>query len=250
MPTPAGYRTNPLWFAGAVLRAALRCPRRAGGHILRLAVTQVRFTCVHALPLLVVVGGLLVVPVLLRVAPLAADLGMGQTFDRLVMAVLVQEVGLLVPAILVVARSGTAVAGELATATVFGEKEALEALGVDPLHYYVLPRLLGFAVSVALLAVFFDTLILGGMALSHAREGDLSIFLALLRSAVTPADVWMTVLKGAVVGGGIAVISCKEGFDGPPDATNIPISVSRGTVRALVWVLGASALFAALRYLF
>lgn len=249
MARPTSYRTNPLWFAGAVVRSAARCPVTALPDVLRLTITQIRFTCVHALPLLLVIVGLMTVPVALRVAPMAAELGVGDMFDRLAVAVLIQEAGLLMASVLVVARSGTAVAGELSTATVFGEKEALEALGVDPLHYYVLPRVLAFAVSVVLLTVFFDAVALGGMAATHGRAGDLSIFRALLRDAITPADLWMTVLKGGVVGAGIAVITSREGFDGPPDATNIPISVSRGTVRALIWVLATSALFATVRYL-
>ena len=61
--------------------------------------------------------------------------------------VVVRELGPLLTALLVLARVGTANVVELGTARAMGEVEALEALGIDPVHYFVVPRVVGMAVG-------------------------------------------------------------------------------------------------------
>src|SRR5207244_10172738 len=71
-----------------------------------------------------------------------------------------RELGSLLTALLVLARIGTANVIELGTARALGEVEALEALGVDPVHYLVVPRVIGMAVGTFSLTVY---LILGAL---------------------------------------------------------------------------------------
>src|SRR5215468_10458718 len=75
--------------------------------------------------------------------------------------VVVRELGPLLAALLVLARVGTANVIELGTARALGEVEGLEALGIDPVHYLVVPRVVGMAVGVFALTVY---LILGALA--------------------------------------------------------------------------------------
>ena len=240
---------NPLWFLGAAIRSAYRFPRGALSFAARVTLNQIRFTTVQALPLLILVSGLVAVPILLSVIPLAADLGVSDVVDRILVVIFVQEVGTIVPALLVVARSGTAVAAELATARITGERDALEALGVDTMQFYILPRMVAFAVSVAAMALFFNAVVLGAMAFGEARSGELSSFVSLLETSISTFDVWMTVLKGAIFGLGVAVLCSMEGIEAGDNPIYIPIAVSRGTMQAFLWVFGASAVFAGIRYL-
>ena len=239
---------NPLFFLGASLRSAAAFPGNALGMAGRTVVNQIRFTAVHALPILVVASLAFGVPLLLAVAPLTAGLGLGETVDRILITLVVQELGPIVAALLVVVRSGTAVVAELATARVTGEQEALEGLGVDTLQYYVLPRVLAFGVSVALLAVFFDAIVLGALALGRARAGEAHAFAILVRGTLSAGDIALTLVKGFVFGTGVAAFTCMEGLEAGESATNIPIAVSRGTLQAFLWVLVASAVFAGLRF--
>ena len=239
---------NPLWFLGATVRSAARFPPGALGFAIRVTLNQIRFTAVRAVPLLVLVSVLLAVPMVLSVGPLAADLGVADVVDRILVILFVQELGTIVPALLVVARSGTAVAAELATARITGERDALEALGVDTIQYYILPRMVAFAVSVAALAIFFDALVLGALAFTRAQSGNLPAFLSLLQTSISAADVWLTVIKGAIFGAGVAALCSMEGIEAGDNPIYIPIAVSRGTVQAFIWVFLASAVFAAIRY--
>ena len=68
-------------------------------------------------------------------------------FGTIMVAVVVRELGPLITAMLVLSRSGTANVIELGTARALGEVEALEALGIDPVHYLVMPRVIGMALG-------------------------------------------------------------------------------------------------------
>lgn len=239
---------NPLFFLGASLRSAAAYPPNALGLGFRTVVNQLRFTAVQALPILLLTALAFAVPVFLTLAPLTAGLGLEETVDRVLVALLV-ELGPLVAALLVVVRSGTAVVAELATARVTGERDALEGLGVDTLQYYVLPRALAFGLSVALLALFFDAIVLGALAMGRAQAGSGDTFAVLLRSSVGAGDIGFTLLKGFVLGTGVAAFPAMEGLEAGDSATNIPVAVSRGTLQAFLWVLFATAAFAALRFL-
>src|SRR5436189_2636305 len=74
--------------------------------------------------------------------------------------VVVRELGPLMAALLILARIGTANVVELGTSRATGEVEALEALGIDPIHYLVMPRVIGLAISIFCLTIY---LILGAL---------------------------------------------------------------------------------------
>src|SRR5437899_8216383 len=69
-------------------------------------------------------------------------------------SVVVRELGPLLAALFVLSRSGAANVIELGTARAFGEVEALEVLGIDPIHYLVVPRVIGMALGIFSLTVY------------------------------------------------------------------------------------------------
>src|SRR5208337_3474863 len=89
-----------------------------------------------------------------------APVGAINFLGTVMVIVVVRELGPLVAALLVLARVGTANVVELGTARATGEVEALEALGIDPVHYLVVPRVMGMALGVFALTVY---LILGAL---------------------------------------------------------------------------------------
>src|SRR3989441_6239111 len=117
-------------------------------------------------------AGLRLLPMFLFVSAALGLLIIGQTVSWLtrvgainflgtiMVIVVVRELGPLLAALLVLARIGTANVIELGTSRAMGEVEALEALGIDPVHYLVVPRVIGLAVGVFSLTVY---LILGAL---------------------------------------------------------------------------------------
>src|SRR5664280_2503510 len=118
-------------------------------------------------------AGVALMPMFLFVALALGFLVIGQTVSALakfgainylgstMVIVVVRELGPLLAAMLVLARVGTAHVIELGTARALGEVEALEALGIDPVHYLIVPRVIGMALGVFSLTVY---LIIGALA--------------------------------------------------------------------------------------
>lgn len=236
-------------FVGSCVRAAASFPRNARSLSRRILFMQVRFTAVDAMPIIAGLALLIGALVIAQAHAQAVRFGVSEALGQLLATIIVRELGPLFAAIIVVARSGTAIASELATSRVMGEVTALEALGVDPIQYMVLPRLLAAAISVALLAMYFDAIaILGGMVatsyLAHLRPGD---YLESLRMGMSASDIVQVIIKGGLFGFGTAAISAWAGLRAARTPAAIPQSVTRGVVYAMVYVFAVSAIFSVSR---
>jgi phospholipid/cholesterol/gamma-HCH transport system permease protein len=167
--------------------------------------------------------------------------GAQQLLGIVMVTAVVRELGPLLAAILVLSRTGTATVVELGTARAMGEVEALEVLGIDPIHYFVIPRLLGMATAMFSLTVY---LILGALLSGYLWVfiQDIPLlpgeyFRQMVRE-LNPLDFVVLFLKTASFGALIALVSCFHGLAQPLSITE----VSRATVRAV----GQSIVFCAL----
>jgi phospholipid/cholesterol/gamma-HCH transport system permease protein len=155
--------------------------------------------------------------------------------------VVVRELGPLLAALLVLARVGTANVIELGTARAMGEVEALEALGIDPVHYVVVPRVLGMAISVFALTVY---LILGALLSGYlwAFLQDVALrpadYFRQLAGALRGLDFALLALKTLAFGFVTAVITCYHGLAQPLRLEE----VSSATVRAVAQTVVACVL--------
>lgn len=151
---------------------------------------------------------------------------------NIMVIVVVRELGPLLTALLVLARVGTANVVELGTARALGEVEALEALGIDPVNYLVVPRVVGMAVGVFSLTVY---LILGTLVSGYLwvfiqdiplLPGD---YFRQLAGALGYMDFALLALKTCAFGFIIAIVTCYHGLAQPLQLSEI----SRATVRAV-----------------
>ena len=216
-------------------------------------VRQILFTAIDGLGMAVRLG--LAAGVLLIVqAALWLDRfgGEAELVTPFVMQIVVRELAPLVACLIVIGRSGTAIATELATMSVRGELEVLESMGVDLLLYLVTPRVVSaawsvFSLAVMLVASMIASGYLVGSAMSAIRS-PMTIFLEdLLRNAQWLDAVFFfskTVLAGLYIG----AVCCLEGFEAKPVATDIPRIASRAGVQALSGVFGVSAVLSLLIY--
>ncbi len=155
--------------------------------------------------------------------------------------VVVRELGPLITAMLVLARVGTANVVELGTARATGEVEALEALGIDPVHYLVVPRVAGMAIGTFALTVY---LILGALVSGYvwAFLQDVPLrpdqYFNQLAASLTWIDFALLALKTIAFGGIIAMVTCYHGLAQPLRLEE----VSRATVRAVAQAVIACVL--------
>jgi phospholipid/cholesterol/gamma-HCH transport system permease protein len=217
--------------------------RRVAGRVL---LNQLRFTSLEAVPLIVLLSGILSFLVISSSIVQLGRVGATDLIGKLMVVVIVRELGPILTALAVVGRSGTAITAELATNTVFGEIQALESVGIDPYHYLVLPRLAGCIVSVATLTVIFDVVaIFGGYIAASVNEMSYTRYLTIVVESLTVKDVVLTLVKGLAFGGIIGLLPSYEGLIVRRGPTEVPQAVIRGTVGSIALIFVFSALFVA-----
>jgi len=155
--------------------------------------------------------------------------------------VVVRELRPLLTAFLVLARIGTATVVELGTARATGEVEALEALGIDPVHYLVVPRVIGMALGVFSLTVYF---ILGALVSGYlwAFIQDVPLlpteYFRQLTRALRGLDFAVLAGKTLLFGAIIAVVTCYHGLAQPLRLEEVP----QATVSAVAHSVAACVL--------
>lgn len=235
-----------LGFVRETVLAAGRFPRNALGWSARVVSNQVRFTFLHGIFLVALLAFPLGAAVSLEALRFKGFFGVNETLGVVVVLILVRHFGPLLTAMLVVGRSGTAIATEMATIRLTGEMEGLRSMGVDPLHYYVHPRLVGGAVAMPALIVVFDFVaVAGAWVAATLQEGmTFAVFRGAVLSALGPMDVPLTLLKGALFGVGMALFCVHAGLVYGTTATAIPVAASRGVIRSLLFVFVCAVAFA------
>ena len=161
-----------------------------------------------------------------------AKVGATQYLGTTVVIVIVRELGPLLAALLILARVGTAHVIELGTARALGEVESLEALGIDPVHYLIVPRVIGMALGMFSLTVY---LIIGALASGwvFAFLQDIALspgdYFRQIAEALDWLDFVLLALKTMAFGFFIAIVTCYHGLAQPLRLED----VSRVTVRAV-----------------
>jgi len=231
-------------FVVRALRAAVRLTRAGRWVMLRVLINQIRFTALQAI---VLVGFLAAILAFLVISQSIRQLGRFGAIDNLgtiMVVAVIRELGPLLTALIVVSRSGTAIAAEMATNRVMGEVTALEAMGIDPYIYLVLPRMLGAIVSVATLMVVFDAVALTSGYVAAATSGmSYTRYTAIVLKTLSAGDVWLTLAKGVFFGAAVALFCSYHGLAVKAGPTEIPQAVTRGVVATIVAIFVMSALF-------
>lgn len=218
--------------------------------LLKITLDQTRFSGTQAVPLIAaiatILGAVSIIQSFSILSGLADDL-----VGAFLVGLIVREMGPLVTAVVLIGRSGTAMATELGSMRLNGEIDALRAHRIDPLAFVVLPRMLGGMLSMLLLCAVFDLMgILGGFAASMPL---MDISFTLLRgrvlSALTNQDLVLTAAKAALFGGATAFISCYFGLRVQRSPTELPRAVTSAVVTCLGVLFLADGLLAALVYL-
>ncbi|MEI2724858.1 MAG: ABC transporter permease [Verrucomicrobiota bacterium] len=204
-------------------------------------------------------AGVRLIPMFLFAAAALGFLVIGQTVSwltrvetannwlgNIMVIVVVRELGPLLTALLVLARVGTANVVELGTARAMGEVEALEALGIDPVHYLVGPRVVGMAVGIFSLTVY---LILGTLVSGYLwvflqdvplSPGD---YFRQLASALSYLDFVLLALKTCAFGFIIAIVTCYHGLAQPLQLNEISRATVRAVTQSIVVCILLDALF-------
>ena len=165
---------------------------------------QVLFTGVEALNLTTLIAVLTGISVVMQAQVWLSRFGQSEMLGPLLVALIVREIGPLLVNLVVIGRSGTAIATELANMRVRQEVRTLDAQGLDPMVYLVMPRMLSIVISVfcltiVFIAVSFSSGYVLGLLLGVV-PGNPSLFIKSVMSAITPKDLSIFFAKTLIPG--------------------------------------------------
>jgi len=170
---------------------------------------------------------------------------------NLLLLVVLREIGPLIAAVLVIQRSGTAVATELALREISGEIASLRRMRIDPYDYLVVPRVAGMALSNAALTLYVQLIAVGGgMVLSSLIINvPFAEMLGMFFLLASPLDLVYSFIKSLLFGVAIAVVSCYHGLNPRGHSINaVPQAAIRAVTEALLAVMLLNVIFAYVVY--
>ena len=138
---------------GQALKNLLRLLRHGNAAIGQVLLKQIYFTGLQAAGIIVTIAAMLGAVIITQVVSLVGN--NGSLTGKILVWVVLRELAPLLTAIIVIARSGTAIAAELGSMKINGEIEAIEMLGIPADRYLILPRILGVTLSVVILTFYF-----------------------------------------------------------------------------------------------
>lgn len=203
----------------------------------RVFLKQIYFTGFEALKIVAVIALVLGTVIISQIIALAGT-GNESLIGKVMIWLVIRELGPLLTAVIVIARSGTAIATELGAMRINGEIDSIESLGIDAGQYLIMPRVFGVTVAVVLLTVYFELIsILGGFAIAslgwHIPFERLSegVF-----ASLTMGELLVSALKSFFFGLFLSAACCHQGLSVGRSATQIPQAGTKGVMQSLFLV--------------
>jgi phospholipid/cholesterol/gamma-HCH transport system permease protein len=175
----------------------------------------------------------------------------GETFlAPLIGKSMLRELGPLMTAVVLTARSGSAFAAEIGTMKVNEEINALTTMGIDPVRFLVTPRAVAAVLMTPLLTAFANLAgIIGGAVVAVATlELPLRVYTSGLEEWLTMRDFAGGMVKAIVFGALIAGVGCIRGLQTATGAAAVGLSATRAVVAGIVLIVVADSAFSILYY--
>jgi phospholipid/cholesterol/gamma-HCH transport system permease protein len=161
-----------------------------------------------------------------------------------------RELGPIMTAVVLAGRSGSAFAAELGTMKVNEELNALETMGLDPIRFLVIQRVVAGTMLTPLLTAYsMATGVLGGAVVMATIGFSAAAIWTELAGAISVSDVLFGVFKGFVFGATVATIGCQRGMQTKQGASAVGHSATRAVVASIVLIIVIDSVFALLAYL-
>lgn len=208
-------------------------------------VTQLEATGLNALPIVGLLNFLIGVVVAYQAANQLSKFGAELlTVDSVGVGVL-RELGVLITAIIVAGRSGSAFTAQIGSMRVNQEVDAMQALGLDPIEVLCAPRIIALMIALPLLVFYADVMaILGGaVAAMFALDITLTQFAKQLQAAVSVDHFWVGFVKAPVMAAVIAAIGCFQGLKVSSNAESVGRRTTQSVVQAVFFVIAIDAVF-------
>ena len=204
---------------------------------------------VDALPIIALIGFLLGLILAFQSAIPMRRFGAEIFVANLIGVSMLREMGPLITAIILAGRSGSAFAAELGTMKVREEIDALTTMGLEPVRFLVVPRVLAAVAMTPLLTVFANLFgLIGGAVVMLSLGFPLVTYLNQILSAVTVGDLFGGLFKSLVYGIVVAGIGCLRGLQTTTGASAVGQSTTSAVVSGIVLIAIVDGVFAVVFY--
>jgi phospholipid/cholesterol/gamma-HCH transport system permease protein len=152
---------------------------------------------------------------------------------------LTRELGPVLTGLMVTGRVGSSIATEIGTMEVTEQIDALRTMAVNPVQYLVTPRVVAATLMLPLLTQLCNVVGIAGAWLVAVKGMGLDegIFFDRIINAVSPWDMWSGIIKAAVFGFAIAVVSCYKGYSAQGGARGVGMATTQAVVVSSVTIL-------------
>lgn len=162
----------------------------------------------------------------------------------------VRELGPLLTAVIIVGRSSSAIASELAAMQVNGEINCLRRMGISPVAYLVVSRMLAMTITSLVLSFYFQVVAIGTGMVVTAWHIDVSLFgeVGHFFGMISYLEIFAALLKSICFGMLVSVVPCYYGLTVKRAMTEIPVAASRAVMRSLLAVFACDGLITVLLF--
>lgn len=230
-----------------VVRALILRRARFGAQ--ELAAQMVRVG-VRSVGIVALVSGCIGIILALQTAPSLETFGQTDKVANLIAVAVFRELGPLIAAIVLTGFAGASIAAELGTMVVGEEVEALEAMGLNPVRYLVVPRLAATVASLLALAVISDlTSVFFGMVIGVTALGiPYDLYVSNTISQLKMSDFLTGLLKAGVFGLLLGLIACQNGLRVTGGAAGVGRATTETVVQTVIFVILSDLFFSAIFY--
>jgi phospholipid/cholesterol/gamma-HCH transport system permease protein len=239
-----------LGFFAKTLRGAFLFAGR-GRISFKILTMQILFTFVEALGISSILAMGIGAAVNVIGMPFLTSFSREQFIYPLLIIIITRELGPLLTAFIIIARSATAIATEIAGMVISHEVEAYISVGIDPIEHLAVPRFLGVSFSMFLLNVYFSVCgLAGSFAVAQIfNPMPAAIYFNNLLMALTIQDILISMIKSLFFGMLISIVALTAGFSVERASTEIPVAGSRAVGSAFAWCIVVDILLSAVYYI-
>jgi phospholipid/cholesterol/gamma-HCH transport system permease protein len=233
-------------FLGQIVRSGFALVRHPKRFPLRALVHQMELVGVNSLFIIGLMSFLIGVVIAQQGAVQLAQFGAETLTVNLVGRITLRELGVLMTAIMIAGRSGSAFAAQLGTMKLTEEIDAMRTIGVSPMEVLVIPRILAAVLMMPLLGFYASVMaIIGGATVAEfALDIPFMAFLARIREVVPVYDLWVGMVKAPVFGLIVALAGCYQGMQVEGNAEEVGLRTTQAVVQAIFAVIVLDAFFA------
>ncbi len=205
----------------------------------QVVMRQILFTGVEALPLIgfiaLAIGGLTI----MQGYAFLGNFGQGIWVHIILVRVVVSELSGIITALVVIARSGTAISTELGNMVVNREMKLLRSFGISPVGYLVVSRILGVMVAMLVLTLYFNIIaVLGGWLFSQFfNHLEFRAFMNDFLAVLMLPQLLMSILKSIVFGWIISLTASFQGMSVRMASTEVPQRTIKAVVNSIFAVI-------------